>query len=147
MTDSNWQPGTDRHHSAGRTGVDGRTAQSDEQPSWKTITTPEEHEDFPGQMLVTRDPRTIVAWAQERDAVPSIVPGQGNAGGIDELRLAIRGDSPDDAGTRVSWDEWLSVFRTADLRFVFQERTENGDMSTYHRFDTTARQEGDARPA
>ena len=147
MTDSNWPPGTDRHHGAGRTSGDGRAAQTDEQPSWKTITTPEEHEDFPGQMLVSRDPRTIKLWAQQRDAVPSIVPGQGNAGGIDELRLAIRGDSPDDAGTRVSWDEWLSVFRTADLRFVFQERTENGDMSTYYRFDTTARQEGDARPA
>ncbi|HEU4540240.1 MAG TPA: hypothetical protein VFR23_03860 [Jiangellaceae bacterium] len=70
MTDSNKQPDADRHRDAVRPGVDRQAAQPDEQPTWKTTTTPNEHEDFPGQMLVTRDQRTIMAWEQQRDAVP-----------------------------------------------------------------------------
>lgn len=127
--------------------MDPQTAQGDEQSAWKTITTPEDHEDFPGQMLVTRDPRTIMAWAQQRDAVPAVVRTPGSADRLDELRLDVRGASPDGDDERVSWDEWLNTFMTADLRFVYQERTEAGELSTYYRLDTTARQEGDARPS
>lgn len=144
MTDSNRQPELDRQRGATGFGVDRQAAQTDEQPTWRTITTPEEHEDFPGQMLVTRDQRTIMAWAQQRDAVPVVVRGEGGAG-LDELRLDIRGIS--DVGERVSWDEWLRTFTMADLRFVYQERTSDGDLSTHYRLDSTARQEGEGRPA
>jgi hypothetical protein len=126
--------------------MDRQAAQTDEQPTWRTITTPEEHEDFPGQMLVTRDQRTIMAWAQQRDAVPVAVRGQGGAG-LDELRLDIRGASDDGAGERVSWDDWLRTFTMADLRFVYQERTADGNLSTFYRLDPTARQEGEGRSA
>lgn len=145
MTDSNRQPGRGRHRGTAGPGIDPQTAQTDEQSAWKTITTPEDHEDFPGQMLVTRDPRTIMAWAQQRDAVPRVVPGPRSADRLDELRLDVRGASRE--GEQVSWDDWLSTFMTADLRFVYQERTEDGELSTYYRLDTTARQEGEARPS
>ncbi len=86
-----------------------------------------------------------MAWAQQRDAVPVVVPGRWSADRLDELRLDVRGASRD--GEQVSWDDWLTTFMTADLRFVYQERTEDGDLSTYYRLDTTSRQEGDARPS
>ena len=37
--------------------------------------------------------------------------------------------------TRDPWDDWLSPLRTADLRFVYQERTADGELSTYCRLD------------
>ena len=88
-----------------------------------------------------------MAWAQQRDAVPVVVRTPATGDRLDELRLDVRGVGPDENGERVSWDDWLSRFRTADLRFVYQERTPDGELSTYYRLDPTARQEGDARPS
>lgn len=98
-------------------------------------------------MLITRDPQTITAWAQQRDAVPVVVRTPVRADRLDHLRLDVRGMATDENGERVSWDDWLNTFALADLRFVFQERTPGGELSTYYRLDPTARQEGDARPS
>src|ERR671926_146884 len=41
----------------------------------KWIRSVDEHEDYPGQTLVTDDPEVIRAWAEKRGAIPSSVPG------------------------------------------------------------------------
>lgn len=45
----------------------------------------------------------------------------------------------------MSWDEWLRAFTTSDLRFVFQEHTNQGDVSTNYRLDPPSREEGTGR--
>ena len=93
MTDSNRQPGRHRQLDAARPGVDGQAAQTNEQPTWRTTTTPEEHEDFPGQMLVTR-PEDHHGVGTATRAVPAVVRRPGSDDRLDELRLDIRGVSP-----------------------------------------------------
>jgi hypothetical protein len=113
-------------------------------PSWKAVTSPGDHEDYPGQLLITRDTDTIVAWAGARDATP-IVVGEPGGDRLDELALDLPGQAPRDAGRAVAWEQWLGTFRTADLRFVFQEHTSQGEVSTYYRLDPSSHEEGSGR--
>lgn len=110
-------------------------------PSWKAVNRPDEHADFPGQMLVTRDERTIVEWAAARDATPLVVKDdQGDR--LDTLILDFPGQAPPAEGRTVSWDEWMRIFTTTDVRFVFQEHTNDGAVSRYYRLDPSSREEG-----
>lgn len=112
-----------------------------EAPSWKSISGPDEHADFPGQMLVTRDARTIVEWATARDANPVVV-GDDQGDRLDALILDFPGQAPPAEGRPTTWDEWMRIFTTADLRFVFQEQTNDGQLSRYYRLDPSSREEG-----
>lgn len=116
----------------------------DQAPSWKAVSSPDEHEDYPGQLLITRDTETIKAWAGARDATPILVGDQGGDR-LDQLALDIPGQAARDEGTAASWDDWSRTFATSDLRFVFQEHTSEGDVSTYYRLDPSSREEGTGR--
>lgn len=114
----------------------------DEAPSWKTVSDPSEHADFPGQMLVTRDERTIVEWATSREATPVLVSDR-EGDRLDTLLLDFPGQATA-KGRSVSWEDWLRTFTTSDLRFVFQEQTDDGRVSRYYRLDPSSREEGTA---
>jgi hypothetical protein len=70
---------------------------------------PDEHEDYPGQTLATRNHDVIRRWAEARGAIPATVPDTERDGRPGVLTF----DFPGYGGERlrhISWDEW---FRTS----------------------------------
>jgi hypothetical protein len=105
----------------------------------KWIHSVDEHEDHPGQTLVTRNPDVIRSWAEERGAVPATTPG----GDPDEPRV-LRFDFPgyDRQLQELSWDAWLRVFEERELVFLFQEHMKAGNQSNFFRLDSPHREDG-----
>ncbi len=106
----------------------------------KWVTSPDEHEDHPGQTLATRSHEVIKRWAEERNATPATVPGteHGNRPGV------LRFDFPGYGGQElqhISWDDWFKTFDERNLVFLFQEHMKNGNQSNFFRFDSPEREE------
>lgn len=104
------------------------------------IHTPDEHEDRPGQSLVTRSHEVIRAWAESRGATPATVPGSEHGGHAGVLRF----DFPDYGGgdlQEIDWDAWFEAFDQRELVFLFQEHKSDGNTSNFFRLDNP-RQEG-----
>jgi hypothetical protein len=98
----------------------------------KWIESPDEHEDYPGQTLATRNHDVIRRWAEERQAQPATVPGTEHDGRPGVLTF----DFPGYGGERlqsISWDEWLSDVRRAQPRLPLsgtrQQRTAEQPLS------------------
>jgi hypothetical protein len=82
---------------------------------------------------VTTDHNTIRKWAEERGGHPASVAG--TAGGKDEagiLRLDF--DPRDKDLEEVSWDEFFEKFDKEKLAFLYQDKTEDGSISRFHKF-------------
>ena len=105
----------------------------------KWIHSVDEHEDHPGQTLVTRNPDVIRSWAEARDAVPATTPG----GDPDQPRV-LRFDFPgyDRELQELSWEAWLRVFEERELVFLFQEHMKAGNQSNFFRLDSPHREDG-----
>lgn len=85
-----------------------------------------------GQLLVTTDHEVIMRWAEQRGAEPALTT-DGTADGADEagtLRFIAKGDGG--AGLDpVTWEEWLTTFDRAGLRFVYQDVRADGHEGYY----------------
>lgn len=91
-----------------------------------------EHEEYPGQTLVTRSHDVIRQWVSERDATPCTAPGSEHQGHPGVLRF----DFPGYGGQglqRISWDDWFSAFDSRGLDFVYQEHKSDGAQSNFFR--------------
>ena|SRR5215207_546926 len=109
--------------------------------SEKEIKSPDEHEDYAGQTLVTRNHDVIRAWAEERGAKPASVPGSEHDGHLGVLRF----DFPGYGGDRlqeVSWDEWFKAFDERGLRFIYQEHKKDGSQSNFFQLENPDREDG-----
>lgn len=98
----------------------------------REITSPDEHEEHPGQTLVTRNQDVIRRWAEERGAKPATVPGTEHDGHLGVLTF----DFPGYSGERleeVSWDDWFDTFDKRGLRFIYQEHKKDGATSNFFR--------------
>lgn len=108
----------------------------------KAVTDASQHEDFPGQLLVTRHHGAIREWARARRAEPVMYQGSGERGDrMPDVSLLLPGDRRGDDVIPVSWERWLSTLTLADLRFIYREHTPEGELSTYFRFDSSSREE------
>lgn len=76
---------------------------------------------------------TIRRWAEERNARPTRVKrtGSGNDPGI--LRLDFPGYSGEDDLEEISWNEFFRKFDEEGLDFIYQERTESGEVSNFNK--------------
>ncbi len=111
--------------------------------SGKWVGDPDDHEERPGQTLVTRNHEVITRWADQRDAVPVTVPGSEHDGHLGVLRFDFeRGADKEDRLEEVSWDEWFEAFDERDLVFIYQEHLSNGDDSNFFRLDNPHREDG-----
>ncbi|RBQ21141.1 hypothetical protein DP939_07295 [Spongiactinospora rosea] len=98
------------------------------------IRSTEEHENHPGETLVTTDHDVIGNWARERGAEPATVPGTEHDGRPGVLRL----DFPGYGGQRLKhldWDEWFRTFDERGLRFIYQEHLKDGKPSNFFRLE------------
>jgi hypothetical protein len=81
---------------------------------------------------VTTDHQTIRRWAEARGGQPASVEGTGKKDDPGVLRLDFE---PKDKGlSSISWEEFFDKFDSAQLAFLYQEKTADGAMSRFHKF-------------
>jgi hypothetical protein len=104
----------------------------------KEITSTGEHEDRPGQTLVTTNHEVIRQWAEERSAKPETVPGSEYEGRPGRLRFDFPGYGGQDL-KEISWDDWFRTFDERKLNFIYQEHKADGSQSNFFRLENPGR--------
>lgn len=107
----------------------------------KVINSPDEHEDYEGQTLVTTNHEVIRRWAEERGGVPSTVPGTEYGDHLGVLRFQFPGFGSEDL-TEVTWEEFFATVDQRNLNFIFQEHMSDGTQSNFFRFESPYRETG-----
>jgi len=83
----------------------------------------------------THDHQTIKDWAAKRNGVPAKVKGTGKDTDEGILRIHFPGKSPDrDNFEEIDWDDFFENFEDNNLDLIYQEKKENGETSTFHKF-------------
>ncbi|TDD72916.1 hypothetical protein [Actinomadura rubrisoli] len=102
------------------------------------VTTPDEHEERPGQSLVTTDHEAIRRWAEERGAAPATVPGSEYGGRPGRLLFDFPGYGGENL-EHISWDDWFRTFDERRLNFLYQEHKKDGAQSNFFQLENPAR--------
>lgn len=85
-------------------------------------------------MATTTDHDEIPRWAEERDAVPTVVRATHEEEGSGILRFDMPGYDPGDDLEEVSWEEFFQIFDDNRLAMVYQEETASGEQSNFSKF-------------
>jgi len=80
----------------------------------------------------TTDHNTIRKWAEQRGGVPSSVTGTGKKNDAGILRFDF--EPKDEELAKISWDDFFKKFDKEKLAFLYQEETEDGSESRFHKF-------------
>jgi hypothetical protein len=104
------------------------------------ITSPEDEPEREGRSLVTTSHEVIRQWAEERNGVPSTVPGTEHGGRPGVLRIDFGGDS--ESLEEISWDDWFATFDERRLNFIYQEKRSDGRQSSFFRLENPDREDG-----
>lgn len=78
---------------------------------------------------VTTNHDTIRRWTEARQGRPAAVRDRQRADDPGILRIQF--DETDDALEPIGWDEFFHKFDDAELAFLYQDRTEDGDTSRF----------------
>lgn len=78
----------------------------------------------------TDDPRTIHRWAEDRQGRSTRVAETTKVGGI----LRIDFQQPDEGLEEISLEQVFEILQKRDLDFLYQERTDDGSVSRFHKF-------------
>lgn len=81
----------------------------------------------------THDREAIVRWVEERKGKPAKIKGTGGDGDAGILRIHFPEVSESDQFKEISWDEFFREFEKNELDFLYQDRKENGEVSTFHK--------------
>ena len=84
------------------------------------------------QAMTTQNHDTIRQWAEARGGRPSAVTQTRSKGDPGILRLDF--EPKDESLDPLSWDEFFEKFDSAHLSFLYQEETEDGKKSRFHKF-------------
>ncbi len=103
------------------------------------ISSPNEHEDHPGESLATRNHEVIRKWAEERKAEPATVSGTSHDGRPGVLRFDFPGYGGQEL-EHISWDDWFKSFDDRKLIFLYQEHLRDGRMSNFFHLDSPGRE-------
>lgn len=79
----------------------------------------------------TLDHDKIRRWVEARGGRPARVKGTGSARDAGLLRIDF-GD-PDEGLEAISWDAFFAQFETSELRFLYQDKTEDGAESRFNK--------------
>lgn len=82
----------------------------------------------------TTDHDEIRRWAEERDAVPSVVQSTHDQEGTGILRFDMPGYDPGDDLEELTWDEFFEIFEDRRLALVYQDQISDGAESNFNRF-------------
>jgi hypothetical protein len=106
--------------------------------SQKDVHGPGEHEDYPGQTLVTSNHEVIRGWADDRQAQPATVPGTEHEGRPGVLVFDFPGYGGENL-RQIDWEEWFRSFDERNLRFIFQEHLRDGRESNFFKLQSLDR--------
>ena len=79
------------------------------------------------------DHDVIRQWAEERGGSPACVKGTGGKNDVGMLRIDFPGYSGEDTLEPISWEEWFRQFDENELALLIQERTADGETSTFNK--------------
>jgi hypothetical protein len=79
------------------------------------------------------DHNQIRTWAEARRGKPARVKGTGGNGDPGVLRINFPGYSGEDTLQEISWEEWFQQFDENNLALLVQERTADGELSTFNK--------------
>ena len=83
----------------------------------------------------THDHQTIKSWAEKRKGVPAKVEGTGTSDDAGLIRVHFPQHSEHkEQLNEISWDDFFDEFEKNNLDFLYQEKKENGELSTFHKF-------------
>lgn len=82
----------------------------------------------------TTDHKTIRKWAEERGGKPASVSGTSGKDEIGILRIDFPDRNEPDKLEEISWDEFFAKFEESNLAFLYQEKTEDGQVSRFSKF-------------
>lgn len=82
----------------------------------------------------TTDHDEIRRWAEERDAVPTVVRATHDQEGSGILRFDMPGYDPGDDLEEISWHEFFRIFEANRLALVYQDQTASGEESHFSKF-------------
>lgn len=80
----------------------------------------------------TTDHDTIRKWAEQRGGVPTEVTGTAGKDETGVLRLDF--EPKDKALGQISWDQFFGKFDSKKLAFLYQDKTDDGKVSRFHKF-------------
>lgn len=85
------------------------------------------------ESLSTTDHDTIRQWVDARGGQPAGVKATGGGEDPGVIRIDFPGYGDDEDLETISWDEWFDKFERNKLAFVYQERTADGELSTFNK--------------
>jgi hypothetical protein len=80
---------------------------------------------------LTTDRKTICHLAEDRGGGPSRVRRTGPGAGV--LRIDFEPEVAEGLAL-ITWDDFFAKFFRARLGFLYQDRTEDGSVSRFHKF-------------
>lgn len=101
----------------------------------QTLGTETRGNDMAQHSQTTTDHDEIRRWAEERGGRPATVKGTergGDEAGI--LRIDFPGSPADESLEDIDWDTFFSKFEEAQLAFVYQDETAEGQESRFGKF-------------
>jgi hypothetical protein len=87
-----------------------------------------------GGSHTTTDHEVIRHWIEERGGQPSTVKGTEGSGEAGILRIDFPGRGEDERLEHISWEAFFEKFDDADLAFVYQDETAEGQESRFGKF-------------
>lgn len=78
----------------------------------------------------------IRQWVEQRGGQPAHVKSTGSDDDVGLLRISFPGyDDENDANLEpIEWDEFFEKFDDSQLSFLYQDRTSDGELSTFNKF-------------
>ena len=86
------------------------------------------------QSQTTTDHEVIRQWVEERNGHPACVEGTGDADDPGLLRIDFEDGEPGAELQPLEWDEFFEKFDESGLQFLYQEETQDGDVSRFCKF-------------
>jgi hypothetical protein len=81
----------------------------------------------------TTDHDTIRLWAEKRGGHPATVKATGKGGSPGVLRLDFEPEM-EEGLEEISWDEFFKKFDREKLALLYQDKTDDGKISRFHKF-------------
>lgn len=82
----------------------------------------------------TTDHDTIRRWAEERGGHPAAVSATHKGKDVGILRIDFEDGEEDPGLEEISWDDFFEKFDDANLAFLYQDETKDGETSRFFKF-------------
>lgn len=82
----------------------------------------------------THNHKIIRSWVEERKGIPSKIKGTGVNKEEGVLRIHFPEFSDSNNFEELDWDTFFRDFDGNNLDFLYQDKKENGETSTFHKF-------------